>query len=227
MEINLLTLKHKLIMKTIAVLICFFGILTLNAQIEMNSSGRVSIGNINPASSTYELTSIDAQFTGTTFFDCSYTSYDLKFVTYYDGSYYFKALMPSVNNKSKLGSSTTSFAYMYSYNFTTPSDGRKKENVRAIDGSLEIVKSLSGVRFDFKPENFITEEEASDPILVSYAEENRKNNLGFIAQDVYGVLPEVVQYDDSLDMYSMDYTKIIPVLVEAIKEHRESFGHFR
>jgi len=34
------------------------------------------------------------------------------------------------------------------------------------------------------------------------------------------VLPEIVEYDDSTDVYSMDYTKIIPVLVEAIKEQQ-------
>ncbi|MCF8360541.1 MAG: T9SS type A sorting domain-containing protein, partial [Prolixibacteraceae bacterium] len=32
------------------------------------------------------------------------------------------------------------------------------------------------------------------------------------------VLPEVVVYDDTADVYAIDYSKVVPVLVEAIKE---------
>jgi len=32
------------------------------------------------------------------------------------------------------------------------------------------------------------------------------------------VLPEVVNYDDSTDVYGISYSKIVPVLVEAIKD---------
>ncbi len=46
----------------------------------------------------------------------------------------------------------------------------------------------------------------------------RKNQVGFIAQDVNTVLPEVVVHDDSTDIYGIDYGKIVPILVEAIKE---------
>jgi hypothetical protein len=48
----------------------------------------------------------------------------------------------------------------------------------------------------------------------------RKNHVGFIAQDVEKVIPEVVLYDDSIDMYSIDYTKLTPYIVEAIKEQQ-------
>jgi len=50
---------------------------------------------------------------------------------------------------------------------------------------------------------------------------SRKNKLGFIAQDVNAILPEVVQHDDSVDIYGINYTEIIPVLVEAIKEQQK------
>jgi hypothetical protein len=49
---------------------------------------------------------------------------------------------------------------------------------------------------------------------------DRINKIGLLAQDVYEVLPEVVAYDDSTDIYSVYYTRLIPVLVEAIKEQQ-------
>jgi len=45
----------------------------------------------------------------------------------------------------------------------------------------------------------------------------KDNTFGFIAQEVKEVLPEVVSYDKENDLYSMDYTAIIPLLVESIK----------
>ena len=41
--------------------------------------------------------------------------------------------------------------------------------------------------------------------------------IGFIGQDVYSVIPEAVEIDDS-GLYSIKYKSIIPVLVEAVKE---------
>lgn len=49
----------------------------------------------------------------------------------------------------------------------------------------------------------------------------RKDNYGFIAQEVNQVLPEVVDYDAENDVYSMSYTAIIPLLVESIKEQQQ------
>ena len=48
----------------------------------------------------------------------------------------------------------------------------------------------------------------------------RKNFIGFLAHDVFEILPEVVSYDKDADIYSMNYLRIIPILVEAIKEQQ-------
>ena len=45
-------------------------------------------------------------------------------------------------------------------------------------------------------------------------------SLGFIAQDVLQIVPEAVDYDEVNDVYSMSYTSIIPLLVEAMKEQQ-------
>jgi hypothetical protein len=46
-------------------------------------------------------------------------------------------------------------------------------------------------------------------------------NLGFIAQEVKDIIPECVRYDKLNDIYSMEYTAIIPVLAEGIKEQQK------
>jgi hypothetical protein len=43
--------------------------------------------------------------------------------------------------------------------------------------------------------------------------------VGLIAQDVLGVLPEAVKQDDGF--YLVSYDKVVPLLVEAIKELNE------
>ena len=86
--------------------------------------------------------------------------------------------------------------------FGSPSDASLKENVKPIDNALDKVTKLKGVTFDWKQ---------SDSIL------DIKEDIGFIAQDVRGVLPELVRKNKDGKLSLRD-KGIIPVLVEAIKE---------
>jgi len=81
--------------------------------------------------------------------------------------------------------------------FTSTSDERVKTNIRPITNALDITEQLSGVRFNWK--------------------ENNLPSLGLIAQEVEKVLPEVVN-TDSEDMKSINYSSLVSLLVEAIKE---------
>lgn len=77
------------------------------------------------------------------------------------------------------------------------SDKRLKENIYTIDNALSRVKQLEGVYFNWN------------------GKEERQ--VGVIAQDVQKVLPEVVSEDK--DSYlAVDYSKIVPLLLEAINE---------
>ena len=80
---------------------------------------------------------------------------------------------------------------------TSVSDVRTKENITTIEHGLEIVESLRGVRY-----NKIG---------------NEDKHVGVIAQEVEEVLPEVVKTDDE-GMKSVDYGKMVGVLIEAIKD---------
>ena len=91
---------------------------------------------------------------------------------------------------------------------STPSDAHLKEGVEELLGqdSLEKILRLEGVRYRYK-------ENAALPGGV---------RLGFIAQDVQGVLPEVVHENDE-GMLSLNYLELIPLLVESVnKLHQEN-----
>lgn len=80
------------------------------------------------------------------------------------------------------------------------SDSRLKENVISLDGSsLEKLEQLQGVTY-----NFISKPDVP--------------RIGFIAQDVKEVIPEIVKMDGMTEHYTISYTDLIPVLVEGIKE---------
>lgn len=77
------------------------------------------------------------------------------------------------------------------------SDERLKENIYPIDNALSRVGQIEGVYFDWK--------------------KGGERQVGVIAQQVQKVLPEVVSEDK--DSYlSVDYSKLVPLLVEAINE---------
>jgi len=89
------------------------------------------------------------------------------------------------------------------------SDFRFKTNIRSISSALSKVKSLRGVYFNWNQKAF-PEKDFSE-----------KTELGFIAQEVEKVLPEVVSKDKTREEYrSVKYDKIVALLVEAIKEQQ-------
>ena len=75
-----------------------------------------------------------------------------------------------------------------------------------------------------------------EPVSYKWRTGNQDLLLGFIAQDMEEVLPEVVQHEvlsesqrnayeeegrePGEDMYSMNYSELIPVLVKAIQEQQ-------
>jgi len=90
----------------------------------------------------------------------------------------------------------TGTATAVSYNST--SSKRFKTNITPISSALDILQKLEGVRFDWK--------------------ETGKGDIGFIAEEVDKVLPEVVLKDESNQPIAVDYGKITSILIEAVKE---------
>ena len=79
------------------------------------------------------------------------------------------------------------------------SDKRYKKNIQHLDTVLKLIESI-------------------DP--VSYNTENdSKIKYGFIAQDLEGIIPNIVNISsDTNDLYSIDYISMIPLLTKSIQE---------
>ncbi len=92
-------------------------------------------------------------------------------------------------------------------NITAYSDERAKKNVVTIEDALQKVMQLRGVYFDWKDKD--------------------KRGLGVIAQETLRVLPEVVNYAEDIDQYSVAYGNIVGVLIEAIKEQQRQIDELK
>jgi len=98
--------------------------------------------------------------------------------------------------------------------FVSCSDARYKKNIAAIPNAIDKITRLRGVSFDWRQEEF--------PELNF----SKDRNLGFIAQEIKEVLPEVVS-QDSKGYYSVAYSNVVPVLVEAIKEQQQTIAQLQ
>lgn len=85
------------------------------------------------------------------------------------------------------------------------SDSRLKTNVTTISNALDKTDSLSGVAFDWNE--------------LAVDKDSSVREVGVIAQQVQQVLPEAVILRDN-GYLAVQYEKIIPLLIEAIKELR-------
>lgn len=85
------------------------------------------------------------------------------------------------------------------------SDRRYKKNIQALESSLTKLKQVQGVRYDWRQEDFPN---------IKFME---GSTMGFIAQDLKEIFPEVVNQDKN-GFYTVEYSGMVPVLVEALKE---------
>jgi hypothetical protein len=84
--------------------------------------------------------------------------------------------------------------------YGAPSSRRWKSDVRPIDDPLEKLARIRGVYYTWD------------------AQHGGHHDVGMIAEEVGAVLPEIVRYEaNGVDALGMDYGKITPLLVEAIK----------
>jgi hypothetical protein len=93
---------------------------------------------------------------------------------------------------------------------TNTSDERLKENVQPLTDSLKKIKKLRGVSFDW-----IDDKDTSG------------THIGFIAQEIEQVVPEVV-FENPTDGYKgINYHELIPMLVESIKDQQNQISYLK
>ena len=86
------------------------------------------------------------------------------------------------------------------------SDISLKDNIRPIESALFKVKQIRGVTFDWNEKS-------------SELQQEKGHDVGLIAQEVETVLPEVIQIRED-GIKAIAYEKVVPLLVEAIKEQQ-------
>ncbi len=89
------------------------------------------------------------------------------------------------------------------YTWNSLSDKKLKKNIFTISNALGKVLKMRGVQFNWKDHSKVA-----------------KKQIGFIAQEVKNILPEVV--NSSGEFHSMQYAPITAILVEAVKEQQQS-----
>jgi hypothetical protein len=94
---------------------------------------------------------------------------------------------------------------------TLPSDVTLKKDIEPLSSSLGKVMRLQGVSYDWKVDEYPDKGFTGD------------RQIGFIAQDVEKVFPELVR-TDSKGYKSIYYAQMVAVLAEAIKEQQAMIG---
>jgi Chaperone of endosialidase len=123
------------------------------------------------------------------------------------------------------------------YSIYTWSDNRLKTNMKTMTGSLDKIKQLRGVTYDLITTNLEKDLESINKTVAKDAkeaedldkiksslrhkiDEKSKNCLGFSAQEIQAVFPQVVEKDNN-GILAVNYTAIIPILVEGIKDQQK------
>jgi len=95
----------------------------------------------------------------------------------------------------------TAYAGVTAPAFTTSSSRRWKRNIQTIEGALSLIKRLRGISYDQK--------------------EDDKHTIGLIAEEVGEVIPAIVTYEENgQDARGLDYSRLVAVLIEAVKEQQ-------
>jgi hypothetical protein len=86
--------------------------------------------------------------------------------------------------------------------FVSYSSIRYKKDVEPLESAVDTINKLQGVSYNWK--------------------DTGKKDFGFIAEEVGKVIPEIVEWSqDPQYANTMDYTRIISFLVEAVKEQQK------
>jgi len=177
-----------------------------NAQIKVTSSGYVGLGNTSPA---YPI-----DITGTTAIHPSTGSTFFLFSNATNGC----AMNPSASHNGMIGYENVIYSlnadYVYATNILYSSDERLKKNIRSLDEALPLIKKFRPVSFDYKFDYSKVEKDN----LRTKLQNDDKNRLGFIAQEVQKILPQSVKQKDSDSTLCIQMIDFIPLLVKGMQE---------
>jgi hypothetical protein len=111
--------------------------------------------------------------------------------------------------------STVGIGQARAYAWATYSDGRTKSEQAGLSYGLKEIMKL-------KPSQYFHHSTLSDKNGIKMQNEGRPD-IGLIAQAVYDIIPEAVNRPENEDkeLWSISYDKLIPVLINAVKEQQQ------
>ena len=103
------------------------------------------------------------------------------------------------------------------YSWNTYSDGRLKTDQKALGYGLKEVMQLQPKSY------FHHDSETKEDGTFVMVGSHKTHTFGFIAQELNEIIPEAVYVpeDETKDLWSLDYEKLIPVLTKAMQEQQE------
>ena len=113
-------------------------------------------------------------------------------------------LAPNTDGSTSLGTATNRWSAVFAVNGTIQtSDARLKTSIEGLSYGLDTLMKLRPVTFEWK-------------------KSDSRRHLGLLAQEVEGVIPEVVYRDaDPNAPIGLSYGDLVPVLVKALQEERQ------
>lgn len=97
---------------------------------------------------------------------------------------------------------------VFASSFNVSSDKRLKKNIKNIENPLDKIMKINGVNYEYKTEEF------------SKKQLRKGIQTGLIAQEVELIAPDAVA-DDQQGFKAVDYSRIVPILVEGMKAQQE------
>lgn len=130
---------------------------------------------------------------------------------------YYTALVPQYANRTWIGIPDKQMHSVFTTNIfrtyeRSLSDKRVKNDIKPLKGSLQKILSLNGYSYKYNEHH---------PFFSDNDKQTKRTNLGFIAQELQKVIPELVVMDEHVGyLMVQNYEQLFPVIVEAIKEQQ-------
>lgn len=186
-----------------------------NSQITMNSQGNVAIGTTSASTEKFYVNG-SSKLNGLTTMGCAPASGNLIFTNSGEDA----VLRPDYHSTAFLGLSNKQFYKIYSQfiymngALVQTSDEKIKENIKPLTNALSQIKKVKSYKYDIKKEHYKDAPENKKDKL------RRKDNIGFLAQELQEIYPELVIKDEDSGLLGINYVGMVPVLVEAMKEQQ-------
>lgn len=229
---NLINTKNTFNYLFITSLLFVFSIQTSMAQIKVWPNKHVTVGGSSSAPLEQYAVLGDCYFhpSSTGF---GYSNSGFYFQNYHNnvtstggtGSTWFDEpiLFPQFNKTAWIGNANNEMYRVFATRFYSPngqvytSDRRLKTNIKLWDGSaLSKIMNLSIYRYDMDATKYKNVPEEKQAQIA----EDSKNKIGFIAQEIQSEFPEMVSTIPGTEYSGVEYTMMIPILLQAIKEQQ-------